>query len=179
VRLILTGLLLAPVLGCPGEANGPGRPVPPYHGHATELFDDVIEPKAVGMEIGDTLDPRGDPVLRERTQIGDATLRVRVDTVTVKQEDQGATYQIGFRAIDKLAGKFPPGDAFTVRPSKSSQGLVKDLESQLVGKRFIIFVRLFGVDGGERELHFHLSPDSKQVAAAVHDATVLGEMRGD
>jgi hypothetical protein len=163
--------------GCPGEAKGPDRPVPPYAGRGTELFDDVIEPKAVGMELGELTDPRGDAVLRERTQVGDATLRVRVDTVTVKQEDVGATFQLGFRTVDQLAGKFPPGESFTVRPAKISQGIVKDLEGQLVGKRFIIFVRLFGTPVGERELHFHLAPDTKPVAAAVHEATVLGELK--
>jgi hypothetical protein len=162
-------------LGCSGSATNTNRPVPPYSGHSADLFDDVIEARAVGLDPETGKSVRGDPVFRERVQLADAAVRVRVDTITVKQEETGATYQIGFRVMDKLAGVHPPGESFTVAVDKSgpSAGILRSYETQLVGKRFIAFVRLFGKSDGDREYHFHLSPDTKDVAVAVHDATVL------
>ncbi len=162
--------------GCP-PAVVPTRPLPSYTGRSTELFDDAIEPRAVGLDTDVHAHAKSDPLLRERVQIGDATLRVRVDTITVKQEDSAASYQIGFRVLDHLAGQHAPGASFNVKVSKSSPstGILKSFEDQLVGKNFTAFVRVFVQGDGDEEMHFHLSPDSKEVLAAVRDATVLAD----
>jgi hypothetical protein len=60
-----------------------------------------------------------------------------------------------------------------VGKSGPSAGILKSYETQLVGKRFIAFIRLFGKSDGEREYHFHLASDSKDVATAVREASVL------
>jgi hypothetical protein len=166
------------VMACGGAASGANRPVPPYSGHTADLFDDVIEARAVGLDPEASGSAKGDPVVRERVQLADATVRVRVDTITVKQEETGASYQVGFRVLDKLAGVHPPGETFTVKIDKGgpSAGILRSYETQLVGKRFIAFVRLFAKSDGDREYHFHLSPDSKDVAQAVQQATVLENM---
>jgi hypothetical protein len=163
------------LVACGGGGDGANRPVPPYSGHTADLFDDVIEARAVGLDPEAAKSVRGDPIFRERVQLADATVRVRVDTITVKQEDTGTTYQVGFRVMNKLAGVHPPGESFTVKVDKSgpSAGILRSYETQLVGKRFIAFVRLFGKVDGEREYHFHLSPDTKDVAVAVQEASVL------
>jgi hypothetical protein len=149
--------------------------VPAYGGHSAELFDDAIEARAVGLDPEAARTVRGDSTFRERVQLADATVRVVVDTVTTKQEDSGSSYHIGFRIRDKLAGVNPPPETFTVRVDRTSPsaGILKTYESQLVGKKFIAFVRLFGRPDGDREWHFHVAPDSKDVAAAVEEATVL------
>jgi hypothetical protein len=54
---------------------------------------------------------------------------------------------------------------------------MKNFESRLVGYGFVAFVREFATPTGERELHFHLAPDTKEVKAAVSDALALGELR--
>jgi hypothetical protein len=170
----IAGLILLVAAGC-SPATGANRPVPAYGGHAADLFDDTIEARAVGLDPEAAGSVRGDPTFRERVQLGDATVRVLVDTVTTKQEDTGASYQIGFRVIETLAGVHPPPASFTVKVDKTSPsaGILKSYESALVGKRFIAFIRLFGRPDGDREYHFHLSSDSKDVAASVKDATVL------
>ena len=149
--------------------------MPAYGGHAADLFDDTIEARAVGLDPEAAGTVRGDPVFRERVQLGDATVRVVVDTITTKQEETGTTYQIGFRVLAVLAAVHAPPESFTVQVDRGSPsiGILKSYESALIGKRFIAFVRLFGRSDGDRDYHFHLAPDSKDVAAAVKDATIL------
>jgi hypothetical protein len=164
------------LVACSPAASGPNRPVAAYGGHAADLFDDTIEARAVGLDpdaAGGTV--RGDATMRERVQLGDATLRVRIDTVTTKQEETGASYQIGFRVLESLTATHPPPETFTVKIDRTSPsaGILRTYESALVGKRFVAFVRLFGRTDGEREYHFHLTTDSKDVVAAVREATIL------
>ena len=118
-------------------------------------------------------------MLRERAQVGDAVLRVRVSTVTAKTNGPDAQFQLGLHTVEKLAGKYPPPVNFTVQIDKTSEshGIMKNFESRLVGYSFVAFVREFAHPNGERELHFHLAPDTKEVKAAVGDAMVMGELR--
>src|SRR6202034_3741291 len=84
-RCVLGTLLVAvslPLLGCAGANADANRPLPSYVGHAAELFDDGIEPRAVGLDLEQVSDPRSDALLRERTQVSDAALRVRISTLT-------------------------------------------------------------------------------------------------
>ena len=161
-------------LGCGGAgANAPSRPLPSYAGHAAELFDDAIEAKAVGLDLEAAANPRMDSRLRERAEVGDAVLRVRVSTVSAKEEDAGSRYLLGFETLEKLGGQFPPNADFSVVVDKtgSSLGIVKSFQGRLVGKSFVAFVRMFVRPDGDREMHFHLAPDTKDEVAAVREAT--------
>jgi hypothetical protein len=166
--------------GCGGgrEADSPSSNLVPYSGRQADLFDDSIEPAAVGLDFDKGYAPRVDKTLRERAQVGDAVVRVRVSTVTAKTDGPDATYQLGLHTVERLAGKEMPAD-FTVQINKSSEshGIMKNFESRLVGYGFIAFVREFATPSGERELHFHLAPDTKEVKTAVGDAMLLGELK--
>jgi hypothetical protein len=168
------GLLVAALLlACGGSgADSAKRPLPSYAGHGAELFDDSIEPRGVGLDLDLPTDPKTDAWLRERTQTGDAALRVRVSTVTEKDEDSGTRYILGLSTVEKLAGVFPPSGDFSVTVGKSnmSNGIVRGLQGRLMGKTFVAFVRLFVRADGDRELHFHLAPDNPQEVAAVRAA---------
>ncbi|MBX3208109.1 MAG: cobalamin ABC transporter substrate-binding protein [Labilithrix sp.] len=168
-------------LGCGGgtEASDPSRQLAPYSGRQADLFDDSIAPAAVGLDFDRGYAPRLDKTLRERTQVGDAVLRVRVSTVTAKTDGPDAMYQLGLHTVEKLAGKHPPPVDFTVQINKASEshGIMKNFESRLVGYAFIAFVREFAHPSGDREVHFHLAPDTKDVKAAVGDAMLMGELR--
>ncbi|HZU82308.1 MAG TPA: hypothetical protein VE987_05305 [Polyangiaceae bacterium] len=157
-------------------ARAPGRPVPAYEGHEAELFDDTLDPKAVGYELEHPSDPMTDALLRERTQVGDAVVRARVTTVTSKDEDKGLTWQIGLHTIERLAGTGPLANDFTVElgPRSPSAGIVRAWEGRLIGMRFITFVREFERPGspGDTDLHFHLAPDRKEEAAAIRAAAL-------
>lgn len=175
--------LLAPLVGgctpVSGTQSASGRPLVPYAGTAAQLFDDAIDPAAVGLDYDKGYSPRADRSLRERAQTGDAVLRVRVSTVTAKTDGPDKTYQLGLHSVEKLTGKDPPPENFVVQITKTSEsaGIMKNFESRLVGYAFVAFVREFAAGSGEKELHFHLAPDTKDVKTAVSDAVALGELK--
>ena len=174
----LVAVLLCGACGGP-EANDPSRPVSSYQGRQADLFDDSIDPAAVGLDFDKGYAPKLDKTLRERAQVGDAVLRVRVATVTAKTDGPEAIYQLGMHTVEKIAGKNPPPVDFSVQIDKQSEahGILKNFESRLVGYAFVAFVREFSHPGGERELHFHLAPDTKEVKMAVSDALIMGEFK--
>ncbi len=161
------------------DPNAPSRPLPTYAGRASDLFDDNIEPSAVGLDFDKSYSPKADPLLRERAQVADAVLRVKVATVTSKRDGPDATYQIGLHTIEKLTGQNPPPTDFTIAITKASDshGIMKNFESRLVTFPFVAFVREFVRPDGDREVHFHLAPDTKEVKAAVGEAVILGEVK--
>ncbi len=166
--------------GCGGVETtaAPSRALVPYAGRQADLFDDTIEPAAVGLDFDRGYAPRVDKALRERAQTGDAVVRVRVSTVTAKTDGPETTYQLGLQTVERLAGKEMPAH-FTIQIDKSSEshGIMKSFESRLVGYGFIAFVREFATPSGERELHFHLAPDTKEVKMAVEEAVLLGRLK--
>lgn len=182
-RLLLPGSLVALALGCGACGDGPGasdpsRQVSSYQGRQADLFDDSIDPAAVGLDFDKGYAPKLDRALRERAQIGDAVLRVRVSTVTAKTDGPDAVYQLGLHTVEKIAGRNPPPADFTLQIDKTSEshGILKNFESRLVGYAFIAFVREFA-HGDERTIHFHLAPDTKEVKSAVGDALIMGEFK--
>lgn len=185
VRTPLAGLFLAAFLAvgalscASGAAAQRGRPLPSYAGRAADLFDDTIEPAAVGLDFDKGYSAKSDAMLRERAQVADAVLRVKVQTVTSKKDGPDATYQLGLRTVEQLAGAHPPGPEFQVTITKASEsyGIMKNFESRLVTYPFVVFVREFVRADGDRETHFHLAPDSREVKAAVGDASALGDLK--
>jgi hypothetical protein len=175
LRTMRRSLALLPwaALGCAGANADANRPLPSYVGHATELFDDAIEPRAVGLSLEQGPDPRSDPLLRERAQVSDAAIRVRVSTLTEKQDGAESLFLLGVHPVETLAGPFPPKEDFTVvvLPRTVSVGIVKSLGDAIVGKPFVAFIRAFVLSDGDRELHFHFAPDTKPVVAAVREST--------
>jgi hypothetical protein len=201
-----TALAVSLCICCGGAADAslapavPALPLPSYTGRETELFDDVIDPSAVGAAaaaagagVGATA--KDDPLLRERTQTGDAVVRARVVTVTSGPESHGDGWRIGFHTLETVAGKRPPDDEFTfvVDRRAPAAGLVRMLEARLIGATFVVFVRQFvpsdhgtPSDGSiayappepaPAELHFHFAKDDKDELGAVREASLLGEVR--
>jgi hypothetical protein len=161
-------------------------PLLPYAGRATELFDDVIEPAAVGYGGADTGgSPKDNALLRERTQTGDAVVRARVVTVTSEPEAHGDEWRIGLKTLETVAGKHPPEGEFTfvVQGSTPAAGIVRTLEARLIGSTFVVFLRQFerarkdAAEGSAAQLHFHFAKDDKDELGAVREASLLGEVR--
>jgi hypothetical protein len=145
------------------------------------LFDDAIEPRAVGYELDRALPPLNDKLLRERAQVGDAVVRARVTTVTSKDEDKGRSWQIGLHSLEKLGGPGPLPTDFTVHMDQRSPsaGIMRAFEGRLISMTFIAFVREFARPEApeESDLHFHLTPDGKADIAAVHAAFTRDQVR--
>jgi hypothetical protein len=179
-RTAAFGGLLLGLAACGGgpDASTPTRALTPYAGRQADLFDDTIEAAAVGLDFDRGYAPRLDKTLRERAQVGDLVVRVRVSTVTAKSDGPDASYQLGLHTVERLAGKDIVPTDFTVQINRASEshGIMKNFDARLVGYAFIAFLRQFSSPTGEREVHFHLAPDTKEVKMAVSDAVALGEL---
>lgn len=176
--LVLLALSLT-LSACPGPtdpASANRKAYPSYEQHFPELFDDAVEAAAVGVALEDQSSPRTDNLLRERTQVGDAVVRVVVTTVTRKKEDVGTSFQLDLRPIEKLTGT-PPETTFSVRiPNNNpSIGILNSVD--LTGKRFVAFVKTFVRSDGDTEIHFHLASDEPAMQKAVRDAAALQELK--
>ncbi len=176
MRHILYALLVSFAVGCGGMgADGPTRTLPTYEGHQRELFDDSIDPSAVSMTIDAPPPPRVDVALRERTQVGDAVVRVSVETVTVKKDEReghDVEFHLRLRVLEELVnGQL--ADSFVVRFDKTSPSaaIVESLGARLIGKTFVAFVRGFKDANGSLRYHAHFAPDAKDVISAVLAAT--------
>jgi hypothetical protein len=180
LAMLLAALAVLP--GCPGgpDASSPKQALPAYTGHATELFDDTIEPAAVGLELDQASAPNSDPVLRERVQVADAVMRARVTSATSKDEDTGTTFTLTLGALEVLNGK-SPGDEVTISflRGNPSTGLLKSRAEGLVRSRrtFVAFVRAFQRPDGDAEIHFHLAADNPETVKAVRNAAAMQELR--
>jgi hypothetical protein len=166
-------LVCAPaVVGCGSSTPAP-RPLPAYTGRGSALFDDSIAPDAVGVQLDRDRNPRTDAMLRERAQLADAALRVRIATITAREDGESSSYDLTMQTVERIAGANPPPETFTVRitPESESFPLVRGRQERLVGLRFVAIVRAFVRPDGDEELHFRLEPDDPDVIAAVRDAT--------
>jgi hypothetical protein len=183
VRLATAALaaLVAAPAACGAGSAGRARPLTPYEGHAAELFDDAIDPRAVGYELNRAPPPMNDTLFRERAQVSDAVVRCRVTTITSKEEDRGRSWQLGFQAIERLGGTGPLANDFSVHmdPHGASAGIMRTFGGQLIGATFVCFIREFARPGapGESDLHFHITPDGKADVAAVHAAFTRDQVR--
>jgi hypothetical protein len=176
--------LPAGMVGC--EA-APSPVVPPaaatlprWEGHAQQLFDDNIDPAAVGLSL-EGPSPRSDPFLRERAQTGDVVSRVRVQTVTVDSVGDQVTYHLSIQiGVPTLAQAKTPERSFelSIKPTSRAFGIAKAFDARLRGATFIGFIQRFAGEDGEAEIHWHLSADTAEVAAAVKEAVALRELSG-
>jgi hypothetical protein len=171
-------LILLAACGGP-DANAPSRPLPAYEGHQAELFDDAIDPRAVGLNLDEARTPQTDSAVRERTQVGDAVVRAKVQTITQRHDGEAVEYQLGLQVLEKLGGEHAPPDEFVIRFDKTSPsaGIVRSLDARLGGKTFVVFVREFKDANGEPRFYAHFAADTKDVIAAVKDAMALSEFK--
>jgi hypothetical protein len=181
-RAVAMGIFLALSASCGGAMEAqkaPTRPLPEYAGRAAELFDDGIEPGAVGYAVGASTSV-GDKLLPERTGASDGVLRARVVTVTSKQEERGRSLMIGLHPVETLAGRNGPTADFTltVSPHAPSAGILHAMEDRLVGLGFVVFVRGFARAGeADGELHFHIGRDDQDEASRIREADALNSFR--
>jgi hypothetical protein len=162
-----------------GPKAPPSRVLPEYAGRDVELFDDGIEPGAVGYAVGDSTST-GDRLLPERTGASDGVLRARVVTVTSKQEEHGRSLLMGLHPVETLAGRNGPMADFTlvISPRAPSAGILHAMEDRLVGLGFVVFVRDFARAGeAEGQLHFHIGRDDEAEANRVREANALNTFR--
>lgn len=182
LRGSLTICALALAMAC-GSAAPPAPLYPPYTREDVGLFDDSIDPRVLGVGYDVPLaSPRTDGALFERAQIGDAVVRGRIDSVTIKGTEAAPRFELGVRVVESLAHANAAGAplygtgsdlVILVDRSSPSFGMVRGLQSRLSGHNAIVFARTYANESGEPRLHFHVVPDDPQVAAAVREAASM------
>jgi len=180
--LALCAALAVGGAGCePAQAGRtPGANLNRWEARARQVFDDNIDPAAVGLSM-EGPSPRADPFLRERAQTAEVVARVRVQTVTVDSVGDQHTYHLGIQVgIPTLTEAKVPDRAFelSIKPTSGAFGIAKAFDNRLRGQTFIGFIRRFSNEAGEMEVHWHLSPDTAEVVAAIKEAVVLKEISG-
>jgi hypothetical protein len=153
--------------------------LPRWEGHARELFDDNIDPAAVGLTM-EGPSPRSDAHLRERAQVADVVARVRVQTVTVDSVGDQKTYHLGLQVgVPTLTEAKVPDRTFelSIKPASGAFGIARSFDARLRGQTFVGFIKRY-TDDGDVAVHWHLAPDTAEVAAAVKEAVVLREISG-
>jgi len=175
--LLVLAVLVASCSGSSG-ASGSRQNLPAYTGESTKLFDDRIDSNSVGLADVATK-PRTDAVLRARTQSSDAVARVRVSTVTVDVSGGKPAYHLNLAIVDPLSRRRLGEKSIEIFVGSESPsfGIIKWLDTRLMGHTFIAFFRRFaGPD--DPVVRFHLSADNAEVLAAVRDADTLSEVAG-
>lgn len=179
---------LAAALALGGAGCEPARPgntavasnLPRWEARARQIFDDNIDPAAVGLSM-DGPSPRADAFLRERAQTADVVARVRVQTVTVDSVGDQKTYHLGIQVgVPTLAEAKVPDRTFelSIKPSSGAFGIARAFDARLRGQTFVGFIKRFSSEDGEVEVHWHLSPDTAEVVAAIKEAVALRELSG-
>lgn len=171
-------------LGC-GPSKDPASPMgasglPLWVGHGRELFDDNIDPTALGLSM-EGPSPRADRFLRERSQTAEVVAWVRVQTVTSESVGENTTYHLGVQVGTPTLTRPKIDDLrfdLVIRPTSPSFSIAKQFDAGLRGKTFIGFFHRFSNEEGEPAVHFHLSPGTPEVEAAVREAVALGEIAG-
>ena len=179
--------LPAALLALGGAACEPAQPaksedasLPRWDGHSQEVFDDNIDPAAVGLSL-EGPSPRSDAHLRERAQTADVVARVRVQTVTVDSSGEHQTYHLGVQVgVPTLTEAKVPDRSFelSIKSTSGAFGIARSFDSRLRGQTFVGFIKRYGTEDGEVAVHWHLAPDTAAVAAAIKEAVVLGEVSG-
>ena len=154
----------------------------PWGEHGRLVFDDNIDPAAVGYTM-DTPSARSDRFLRERAQTAELVARMRVQTVTIDTIGDDSTFHLGVQIGAPLLAPNPKIEDRTlellIKPASPAFGIAKALDQRMQGVTFIGFVHRFAsADGSEIELHWHMSPDTADVASAVKEAVALAEASG-
>lgn len=176
-------VLATGVMGC--EPSQPGRTaaganLPRWEARARQMFDDNIDPAAVGLSM-DGPSPRSDAFLRERAQTADVVARVRVQTVTVDSVGDQKTYHLGIQVgVPTLVQPKIEDRSFelSIKPASGAFGIARAFDARLRGQTFVGFIKRFSSELGEVEVHWHLSPDTAEVVSAVKEAVALREMTG-
>jgi hypothetical protein len=154
-------------------------PLPAYEGTYVQLFDDGIDPSSVGL-ADVTYRPRADPLLRNRTLKAEVVTRMRVSTVTVDVAAGHPIYRVQLTWVGApfVQRGFPDTKVdLAIRAESPAFGVVKWLDTRLIGKTFIGFVRRFA-GAEEPRIGFHLSADDAEVVTAIEEARTLGEAAG-
>ncbi len=154
------------LVACPPattQANVPTRPISKWTGTEAVLFDDGIDVGAVpaAREVDPPRDEHNDQLIGARLRDADGVVIAKVKGVSREPLGDSSRFVIDLTVEgEPLAGKAPPG-AFVLRisPDSPSFGTVRGREQEIVGRRLVVYYRLYAPppESDDAVLHFHLS----------------------
>ena len=140
--------------------------ITPWDGRLQNLFDDSIDPSSIGLSAASTT-PSDSSVARG--EAAHSIVRCRVSTVTFQGTDTDRVILLTLRVEgNPIAGPRPDDGILnlTISPEAPSFSLVQSKDLDIIGTRFIAFVRQFeGPDGPV--VHWHLAADTPDTESAA------------
>lgn len=171
------------VFGPACSPKGPGLKydldkLPPYENPSAELFDDTIEPAALGLSMAASGNLQFDPKFRERAQQADVVSIVRVTTVTISKADDKSTYTLRFEPTREFKGTFEDDLREIVISEHSPQmfSVISAVQTRARGRTMVGFWRRFR-EQNRMALHFHFFPDTEDTTKAIQDSLALEDLK--
>lgn len=163
--LLLQLVLLGMACGSTAPADIPVDRLPPYTAEAAELFDDSLTPEIFGVEQRN--DVTEEEVFSDLVKAADHIARVRLTTVARSRAGRRTRYLIVLQPLDVIAGPEPESPLeVSVGLASPSTGLLRALDTEAVGKKFIVFLKRYRANG-EPVWHFRGITDTADALAAI------------
>lgn len=149
-------------------ADVPLEDLPPYTAEQAALYNDAIAPEVFGLN---TTPGREKPEeFVQLVQQADHIGRVKLVTITRTKTpaDGRIRYHLALQPLgDPLRGEtLQPQVELTVGMGSPSISLLRALDSEAIGSKFIILLKRYRAKG-QMVLHFRAYPDSAKVADAI------------
>jgi hypothetical protein len=114
--------------------------------------------------------------LQERVAGADFIGVVRVGTLLTETDpEQRVTHRLVGPVKRTIAGQELKELELRVREGQSGFPTIHDNLQRIDSREFVVFVKWYLDDQGERAAHFHLSPASEQIVAATESTTILAK----
>jgi hypothetical protein len=177
--LSLCAALLTAGVGC-----GPARSandiqidkLPAYTGASVKLYNDSIEPSALGLSL-DKVSFKNDAVFRERVQQADVVSEVTITTVTIGKTEEKSVYFLQFEPQQGYTKQGLAADMIDLRVAdgEGAYPLLNMIQTRARGRKFIGMWKRFR-EGNVATLHWYFAPDNEDTVAAVKEALTLREL---
>ena len=150
--------------------------LPEYTGGSLKLFNDSIEPSALGLSL-ERVSFKGDALFRERVQQADVVSEVLITTVTVGKTDEKSVYFLQFEPQQSYTKAGLANDMLELRVAdgEGAYPLLNMIQSRARGRKFIGMWKRFR-QGNVATLHWYFAPDNEDTVAAVKEALTLREL---
>jgi hypothetical protein len=167
-RLISAALVVWSCGGSGAGSNTPTDELPVYGAADAELFDDSVAPAVFGF--GSSKDEfETTPAFEDLVRAADLIQRVRLVTITRAKSATSVVYHLELEFLgEAIVGSATEEGAAEVSVGFGSRsvGLLRSVESESVGTKFIVFLKRYAANG-EPIWHFRALADSAAILAAI------------
>lgn len=141
--------------------------LPEYSPQESSAFDDSFAPEVFDP---DASAPKGER-FEKGVQQADVIVPARLTAINAKRSGGSVRYQmIADPSGTPLKGTLGPGSLeFEISPGSPSLGMLKALDTQLVGTKLILLVRRYQADG-KMVMHFRAEADTVPSREAITEA---------